>query len=873
VSEQTLSGIKIVDLTWYIAGPYCTRMFADYGAEVLKIERPPEGDPARKIGPFLDDDPHPEKSLLFSHLNLNKKGLMLDLKAEAGKKVVEALVRDADILVENFSPGVMERLGLNYQRFKLINPGLVMTSISNFGQTGPYRDFKASEIVFAGIGHDMYSTGIPGRHPLKLGGNCLQYQAGHMAAAATIAALWLKQTKGIGQHLDISIQEVLTADTDHKTTNLVSFAYSGMSRTVGVNGRQDPREISQDITPSGVYPCKDGFVRVAGGFPFWDRFIKLFPDLGKQFTFPDDVLDLNNKGIVDVLWYEWCAERTKTEIMEACQAVKYFGVAINTPGDAVESPQFKERGFWVEVEHPVTGKQIYPGDPLHSEPSPWRVKRPAPLLGQHNEEVLGSLSGNAGENAAKSAQVSPSKHKMDRPVLPLEGIRIVDLTVIWAGPFAAWLLGALGAEVIHVDNPHHRPDFGRGFIDWRTQAQCDLPAGRSEYPEGKQGERPWNRCSFWTRALWNRLSCCIDINKPEGKDIFKRLIKASDVFIENNSAAAMEHLGLGHEVLLQVNPGLICINMPAWGRSGPYKDYVGWGAMHQAIVGEEWFRGYDDDEHPSHNSYRYHMDSTAGPMAVFGAIMGLIHRRQTGKGQWIDFAQIQAMIAHFGEIYMDAAWNGRNQRTIGNRHPTAVQGCYRCRGFEPTFDTVIYGGERWINITITNDEEWQRFCQVLGNPKWTGDEKFATVESRRLNHDKLDRHIEQWTRTRDNFEVFYMLQEHGVPAGPVEDYRDTYMDPQLNFRGFFQTITGPDIGTYRYPGFPWKFSKTPLRVTHPPCRLGEDNDYVYRKVIGLKDDEIADLEEKRVIGDLTYDWAGPTPEFIAEELDPGVLVI
>ncbi len=876
MSEQTLSGLKVVDLTWYIAGPYCTRLLADYGADVIKIEKPPEGDPARKIGPFLKDDPHPEKSLIFSHLNLNKKGITLDLKTDAGKSAVEELVAEADILVESFSPGVMERLGLDYNRLKTIKPDLVMTSLSNFGQTGPYRDFKVSELVLSGIGHDQYSCGNPGRYPLKQGGNCMQYQAGHMAAVATLAACWVQQTKGMGQHIDISMQEALSADTDHKTTNLVSFAYSGMSMTQGVMGRQDPRQLGSDIMPSGVYPCKDGFVRVASLFPFWPRFVKLFPELGEMFSFPDEVLDLNNKGIVDALWYEWCANRTKNEIMEACQAVKYFGMAINTPKDAIMSPQFNERGFWVEVEHPVTGKQIYPGDQLHAERSEWEVRRPAPLLGQHNDEILGLLK-NARKKPTYTTEIGPRRHrieeKTDMPIMPLEGIRIVDMTVIWSGPTAAWLLGLLGAEVIHIDNPHHNPDFGRNFVNWRTEAQLNMPAGRSGYPEGKPGERPWNRNSFNTRALWNRLSCCIDIDQPEGKTLFKRLIKQSDVFIENNSATAMEHLELGHEVLLDINPGLICINMPAWGRSGPYKNYVGWGAMHQAIGGEEWIRGYDDDEHPAHNCYRFHMDSAGSAMAVYAAILGLIHRRKTGKGQWMDFAQMQALIPHFGEIYMDAAWNGRTQRTRGNRHPTAVQGCYRCRGPEPTLETAIYGGERWINITISNDKEWEGFCKVLGNPEWTRDEKFATVEHRRRNHDLLDKYIERWTRTRDNFELFYILQEHGVPAGPVLDYRDAHMDPQLNFRGFYHTISGPDIGTYRYPGFPWKFSKTPCRVTHPPCMLGEDNGYVYRNVIGLKDDEIADLEKKKIIGDLKHQWAGPMPEHVARELDPDVLVI
>jgi len=864
MADQTLCDVKVLDLTWYIAGPFCTKLFADFGADVLKVEQPPYGDPTRRIGPFLGDDPDPEKSLLFNNLNLNKRGITIDLKSAPGTRIFKELVREADILVESFSPGVMERLGLDYDRLKDVNPALVMTSISNFGQEGPYRDFKVSELVLSGIGADMYSCGTPGRHPLKLGGNCMQYQAGHMAAAATLAAYYVRLNDGPGQYLDISMQEVLASDTNHKMTNLLCFSYSGMALTNEVLGRFDTSEATSNIMPTGIFPCKDGLVRTQGGLPYWDRFVKLFPEF-KKFSWPEDVLDVeNNKPEVDVAWYEWCADRTKHEIMEACQAVKFWGVAINTPKDSITDPHLKERDFWVEADHPVTGKQIYPGDPLHAESSPWRIRRPAPLLGQHSEEILGNINGNANAFTGVSAASSESKEQVPaRTSLPLEGIRVVDIGVIWAGPSAAWLLGILGAEVIHVDNPHHGPDIGRAFRMWPTKSQLERPQAGMNYPERRLGKRPWNRAAFSNRALWNRLSCCIDLNRAEGKDVFRRLIRASDIFIENNSATAMEHLGLGHKELLSVNPRLVCINMPAWGRTGPYRDYVGTGAMHQALGGEEWIRGYDDDDHPFHNTFRYHMDSASPPMAVFGAIMGLMQRRKTGEGQWIDFAQMQAMFHHFAEIYIDAAWNDREQRTLGNRNPSAVQGCYPCRGPEPTLETAIHGGERWINITINNDEEWAGLVKVMGNPEWARDEEFATQEGRRRHHDEFDRRLSEFTVHRDNFELFYVLQAHNVPAGPVEDYRDTHMDPQLNFRGFFQTISAEDVGTYRYPGFPWKFPATPLRVTHPPCRLGEDNDYVYREVMKLTDEEVGDLEAKGVIGDLEYDWAGPMPDYLS----------
>ncbi len=450
--------------------------------------------------------------------------------------------------------------------------------------------------------------------------------------------------------------------------------------------------------------------------------------------------------------------------------------------------------------------------------------------------------------------------------LPLEGIRVVDLSVIWAAPFTTWLMGCLGAEVIHVDNTQHMPDFHRMFTRWPFPGDLDLPGGRAGRPGRKVGERPWNRDAMWARIGWNRLSCAINIDTPEGKEVALRLVDKADIFMENNSAHAMESLGLGPKVMMERNPRLICINMPSWGRSGPYMNYVGWGALHEAIGGHDWMRGYPDEEHPAHNVFRFHMDSTTGPTALFGAIMGLIRREKTGKGMWVDYAQMESMFHHFGEIYMDAAWNGRDTRTIGNRHPTVVQGCYLCRGPEPTEETARYGGERWINITINNDEEWKGFCDALGNPEWTKDEKFSDVLSRYKNHDELDEHISGWTRLHDNFEIFYMLQEKGVPAGPVQDWRDTYLDPQLNAREFFQTITQADIGTFRYPGWPWKFSETPLRVLNPPCMLGEHDDYVFRQVIGMSEDEVAELTGKGTIGVLDknapYPWAGPMPENI-----------
>ena len=199
--EQALSDVKVLDLTWHTAGSYCTKLLADYGADVTKVEKPGEGDPVRRIGPFLNDKPHPEKSGAFLHLNTNKRGITLNLKSEWGKRVIKELVKDVDVLVESFSPGVMERLGLGYETLEKINPKLIMTSISNFGQWGPYRDFKLSELVLSSMGWSQNSCGLPDRYPLKEGWTTKQYQGGLMAALATIMAFLTQRAEGIGQHI------------------------------------------------------------------------------------------------------------------------------------------------------------------------------------------------------------------------------------------------------------------------------------------------------------------------------------------------------------------------------------------------------------------------------------------------------------------------------------------------------------------------------------------------------------------------------------------------------------------------------------------------------------------------------------------------
>ena len=386
MNVQALSDVKVLDLTHYIAGPYCTKLLADYGAEVIKVERSGEGDPARRMGPFPDDIPNPEKSALFLHLNTNKKGITLNLKSETGKRIIKELVRESDILVENFRPGVMSKLGLDYQTLSQINPKLVMTSISNFGQTGPYRDFKATDMVEYALGGPMYATGIPEEAPLKIYNNAIQYQAGVCAAVATMTALFGSEMEGEGELLDISIMETQAAGIDRTPTFRIAYQYTGV-----VNERLPT---TQGFA-TGVFPCKDGYVTIMGG-TIW------FPKLAAMLEMPEllehpiysNLLEQSKPEVaeefLDIL-LPWLLERTKKEIWEAAQAQNMLSSPIYTTEDLINDLHYNERGFWVNIDHPMAGTIMYPGAPFKMSETPWQVKTPAPLLGQYNEEILGNL--------------------------------------------------------------------------------------------------------------------------------------------------------------------------------------------------------------------------------------------------------------------------------------------------------------------------------------------------------------------------------------------------------------------------------------------------------------------------------------------------
>ena len=388
--QSALSDIRVLDLTHYIAGPYCTKLLADYGAEVIKVERPGTGDGARRMGPFPGNRSHPEKSGLFLHLNTNKKGITLNLKHEAGVEILKELVKDAHILVESFAPRVMPKLGLGYPVLREVNAGLVKTAISNFGQTGPYRDYKATEIVLYAMGPHMITEGEPDREPLRFPGYKSQYLAGTHAATATMGALFGSIASGSGQKVDVSIMECLSG-LPEGAAKLMSHAFSGAKA-----GRTGYR--NEGLYPLGYYPCKDGVIHVfAFALSHWPRICAWLgmPQLLNDPRFTDPLQRPEHHGDFEVIFLEWLMERTQRELFLSAQAHRLLVAPVNHMDDVIKDPQFSQRKAFVAIKHPVAGTFTYPDVPFRLPEVPTRPQHPAPTLGQHNREIYCSRLGYA----------------------------------------------------------------------------------------------------------------------------------------------------------------------------------------------------------------------------------------------------------------------------------------------------------------------------------------------------------------------------------------------------------------------------------------------------------------------------------------------
>ena len=416
---------------------------------------------------------------------------------------------------------------------------------------------------------------------------------------------------------------------------------------------------------------------------------------------------------------------------------------------------------------------------------------------------------------------------------PLAGIRALELAEIWAGPFCGVLLGDMGAEVIKVEALQR---IARGPI---------RPAPNTPgYPDYDPGARPWNRQGNFNATNRNKLGLTLDLTSEQGVDAFKRLVNISDIVFTNYAFGVMDRLGVGQEVLRKIKPDLIVLFTPGYGNTGPYKRHRSMGMAIDAMTGHSALRGYPDLD-LSHNSLVHHPDAVAAVTATFAICAALHYRARTGKGQFIDMSQAEAFMPHLGEVFLENQMSGRRRERRGNSHPRmSPHGCYRCAG-----------DDAWVAIAVRSRREWQSLCDVIGQPRLSADPRFASIDDRIANRDALDAIIGEWTSRRDRHDISAQLQAAGVPAAPVLDCgADTYDDPHLQARQYFQLVTHADAGTYPMSGPVWSLlsqadDDTRLPNRHEPApTLGEHNGLLLGDLLGYTSDTLRSLERANTIG-------------------------
>jgi crotonobetainyl-CoA:carnitine CoA-transferase CaiB-like acyl-CoA transferase len=396
---QALDNVVVLDLTQHIAGPYATRLMADFGADVIKVERP-GGDLARQLGPFPGDQPDAERSGLFFYLNTNKRSVVLDLETDPGRNALAALARRADIAVESFAPGTLDRLGLGWDWFQSVNRALPLVSISNFGQDGPYRDYKLSELVLYAFAGEMYSMGETEREPVKMAGTAALVESGSAIVVAIMGALFAAKRHGLAQHVDISLAETHFGGVDRRHATAIAYQFSGR-KTLRVASRGAGM-------PGGIYPAADGYVDFTNAGLYPDRVDDMLghPDWNQDARFSDPLQRLHPAVIEEwnAYFLEWCVQRTKREIWAEARRARLLCGPLFSVEDMATDEHFRSRGFWSSVTHPVLGSVTMPGRPFVMERGGWQLRRPAPLLGEHTAEVLAEAGLSEPDIAALSPQ-------------------------------------------------------------------------------------------------------------------------------------------------------------------------------------------------------------------------------------------------------------------------------------------------------------------------------------------------------------------------------------------------------------------------------------------------------------------------------------
>ena len=813
-----LKGLKVLEFGQFISAAFCTKMLADLGAEVIKVEPPEKGDCSRYYGPFPGDEAHPERSGLFLFLNHNKLGITLDVEQRQGREALLRLIRGSDILVENYPLPKMSNLDLDYATTSKINPSLIHCAITPFGWKGPYRDLPGSSIHCCALSGASWAIGSPDREPLEIPLHQSDYQAGINAAAAIMVALRYRQLKGTGQHIDISASDVMAT---YVGTNAILYIFYGLQwyragrRAYGSGGPY----------PYGVFPCKDGHVCLIARTPQdWDRLLKALgsPEWSKNPRYWDQIrMGREYPDEVDALLIPILRKYTQAKLFQMAQEWGFPLAPVRNMAQALKEPQLAERNLFGRVDHQEAGRLIFLRPPYQFSDYRPELPRPAPLLGEHNDLIQRSRLGFSQEKIPE-LKVDRATTKRGSKGLPLAGLRVLDLSWVWSGPMVGSIMADFGAEVIKIEHSER-------LDNTRLRGK---PVVKGRKIEGKSIELG----PYFHNLNRNKLSITLNLKTRKGAQLFKDLIKKSDILIENFTTNTLPKLGLGYEDLNKVRPELVMLSLPGAGQSGSLSDLRAYAPVLSSLAGLEYMVGYEG-EPPLGMMNLGLSDPNAATQGLFAVMVGLYHREITGRGTYIDMSQLEASLACLGEAIMEYEMNGRLLGPRGNFHRSqAPYGIYPCKG-----------EDTWVAISVDSEEEWEGFVRALGNPDWAENHRFASKEGRLKNRKMLDAKLKEWTSGLVREGVLSKLRAEGVAATPVLSIEEQYEDEHFRERGIHQRVMHPILGEVTFFSVPWHLEKAQGTIRRPAPLLGEHNEYIYGEILGLCQEEIQRLQSEKVI--------------------------
>ena len=786
----TSEPLRVLELGTGIASAYAARLLADQGADVVKAE-PPEGDPARRLGPFADGVDE-ERSGLFLAINLNKRGISLDLDTDGGRSRLARLIGWANVVVHSLRRGEAAALGLDPASVRASRPDLIVLAMTPFGLSGPYADFTASELT---LSHGGGWAGLcpmahpePSYPPLKMHGHHCSMMAG-VAGAMTVFALVRDRARcGVGECIDFSVLAYVASVLEF---GIHVYTYHGfvIKRTV-------PRS----LIPWRIFDTKDGAIFLACiEQDQWERLVEFMgnPDWATLEVFATPAGRNQNQDVIHTFLEEFIGGWNTFDLYHAAQRKRICFAPVMTFENLATDRHLAHRRFFTNL----TGDDTrYVAPALLIDDERPRYQRPAPRLGEHNVEMVGAVP-----QPAQPATAAPGK--------PLEGVRVLDLTWVWAGPFGSMNLAHLGADVIRVESSV-RPDlYRRG------------PAA----PEGV--EPSLNTNGMFNQWNQGKRSVGVDLRDPRGIEIVKALVAEVDVVFQNFATGVLERLGLGYDVLKAINPRVILASVSGYGQTGPYREYMGYGPATGPLSGLASASGFPG-EGPEETGVAM-PDPTAGITAAYAVTAALLRREQTGVGEHLDVTLWEATAALNLDGWMEYALCGTQAERIGNRDPwMAPHGCFPAAG-----------DDEWVTIACT-DQGFAKLAEIVPGLK---DERFASLASRKQHEDDLESVVSAWTSQLDRWYVTGLLQAQGIAAFPSFTAKDIIEDPHLNARGFVERLEHPEVGARAHTGIPWRFAERPNGVRMPAPQLGGHTDEVLRDLLGLSDAEIDDLRERGVL--------------------------